>query len=140
MLPGVDTGWGGSPMKTGYRVERRGPHSKYYDVWKGMLDPVGVFRPIDLRPVNRGPLDYDRANDLCRRSNEARRVVDKMGTYDKQLTAMEHITSCDRCGRFFRTAIHEVELQSFRTGPTVTKLDEVLLVELRRCPNWPKNV
>jgi hypothetical protein len=63
-----------------------------------------------------------------------------MGAYDKQLTAMEHITSCDRCGRLFRTAIHEVGLQSSGTGPTVAKLDEVLLVELRRCPNWSKNI
>jgi hypothetical protein len=65
-----------------------------------------------------------------------------MGTYDKQLTTMEHITGCDRCGRLYRTSIHEVGSQSLRAedGPTVTKLDDILLVELRRCSNWPKNL
>jgi hypothetical protein len=61
-------------MKTEYRVKRRGSRSRYYDVWKGMIDPAGDFRPIDLRPSNPDPLDHDRANDPCAKLNGAERT------------------------------------------------------------------
>jgi len=65
---------------------------------------------------------------------------------DRLVKAAEHYTKCPRCLRLLRTAVGQVDegtLQELRRGEEtlgIVNLDEVLLLEFRNCPDWPKGL
>jgi hypothetical protein len=58
---------------------------------------------------------------------------------DAQVAAAEHVRDCDKCRHLFEVAYEEADSEMV-PGPNPFFVMTQIIRELRRCPEWPKNI
>ncbi|MGA9722929.1 MAG: hypothetical protein WBQ86_10760 [Candidatus Binatus sp.] len=56
-----------------------------------------------------------------------------------QVAAAEHVRDCDKCRHLFEIAYEEFDSEML-LGLNAFFVMTQILPELRRCPDWPKNI
>jgi hypothetical protein len=60
------------------------------------------------------------------------------GVLNAQVAAAEHVRDCGKCRHLFEVAYEEADLGMACPSPFFV-MDQIIR-ELRRCPDWPKDI